>query len=84
MEQSPSSDADSSSASQEVRHSLCNAEAHYGSQELATCPHPEPDQSSPLLPLHIPILMLSHLFLGLPRDLLLAGFLATPFEIPVS
>ena len=45
MEQSPSWEANRFSASQEVPHILWNPKVH--SQVPATCPYPEPAQSSP-------------------------------------
>ena len=51
MEQSPSWEANWSSASQEIPRILWNPEVHYPlSRKPAACPHPEPDQSSPRSP----------------------------------
>jgi hypothetical protein len=47
------------------------------SQELSTCPYPEPDRSSPQhsnLSLKGPSYVIYHLLLGLPSGLLLSGF----------
>jgi hypothetical protein len=41
------------------------------SQELPTCAHPEPDQSSPQRPI---LILSTHLCLSLPSDLLPSGF----------
>jgi len=43
------------------------------SQETVTDLHPEPDESSP----HLPILLSSHLYLGLLSGLFPSGFLTT-------
>jgi len=46
---SPSWESNGFSASQEIPHILWNPRVHYrSSQAPATCPYPEPDQSSPL------------------------------------
>jgi hypothetical protein len=48
MEKSPSWKTNSFSADQEIPHILCNPNAHYRvSQNPATCPNHEPDQSNP-------------------------------------
>ena len=48
MELSPSSEANRSSVSQETSYNLMETEGSLShSQQSATCPYPEPDQSSP-------------------------------------
>jgi hypothetical protein len=51
MEQSPSWEVNTSSATEEIPRILMETEGSLShSQEPATCPHPEPDQSSPCPP----------------------------------
>ena len=53
MEQSPSWEADRSSASADIPPQFMEHEGSLPhSQQPATCPYPEPDQSSPYLPTH--------------------------------
>jgi len=50
MERSPSSEANRSPVSQETTYNLMEPEGSLShSQQSATCPYPEPDQSSPCL-----------------------------------
>jgi hypothetical protein len=44
------------------------------SQELSTCPYPEPDQSVHITPSHLYKIQPTHLRLGLPSGLLPPGF----------
>jgi len=57
-EQSPSSDANNHSTSQEIPHRLWNPRAHYSVKETASGPYPEPDAFSKHLHL-MSILILS-------------------------
>jgi hypothetical protein len=50
MEHSPSWEASRSSASQEIPRDLLNPKVHYRTHKPATCPYPEPYQSSPYPP----------------------------------
>jgi len=50
MEQSPSWEANSHSASQEIPHLLRNLVVHYRVQRAHHCPYPEPDESSAHFP----------------------------------
>jgi len=54
MEQSPSREADRSLDVKEVPCTLWNAKVYYRIV-IETCPYPEPDESSPLLPIPLPM-----------------------------
>jgi hypothetical protein len=77
MEQSPSWEAKTSWATQEIPRILLKPKVH--SQEPATCPYPELHWSSPCPPPHPTsrrsiLILSSHLRLGLPSGLLPSGF----------
>ena len=88
MQQSPSSEANRFSASQEILRILWNLKVHY---LIHKCPSPAPilSQINPLHTPHIPLpedtslILSSHLRLGLPSGLFSSGFptktLYTPF-----
>jgi len=91
MEQSPSWEAKSFSASQEIPRILWNPKVHY---RIHKCPPPVPILSQ-LDPVHTPhptswrslLIQSSHLRLGLPSSLFPSGFptktLYTPFLSPI-
>ena len=54
MEQSPSWEANQFSASQEIPRILWNPNVHYLTQKFRHLSYPEPDQSSPWLPIPLP------------------------------
>jgi len=68
MEQSSSSEANSHSASQEIPPSFMDPEGSLSySQETATCPNPEPDDSNPHLHLLLFALTLYPLYFSVIR-----------------
>ena len=78
MDQSPSWAVNSSSANQEIPHILWNPTVHFRSQKCPPLPVPI---LSRIIPVHAShptswksILILSHLFLGLPSGLFPSGF----------
>jgi hypothetical protein len=54
MKQSPSREADRSLDIQEIGSTLWKAKVHYR-VVIETCPYPEPDESSPLLSIPLPM-----------------------------